>query len=171
MRARGPCERQQVGHRRELEQPLDDGRPGLELELEPVPRGVVRPPRHEVQAGRVHERQPAKVQDDLVEARAAELLQLVLDGACRGHVEVTAGRDDHVVALRDDSACERFDVMRQHLSSLVVLENKRAVTETMRLAPCESATEPPLAEAVSRGAILACAGAGDHFARAGQARR
>src|SRR5918992_5339198 len=73
----GLPERQPMGHLGELEDPLHDPRPGLDLEHEAVLRRFLGPPRHEVKPRGVHEREPAQVEDELLEPRPAEMPELM----------------------------------------------------------------------------------------------
>jgi hypothetical protein len=77
-----------------------------------------------VQARRVHEREPAQVQDDAASSGALCPPELGVDRSNGCHVEFAARRDHDVIAVPRDVAGEWLDVLRQHLPSDLLMKNK-----------------------------------------------
>src|SRR5215212_5605996 len=148
-------ERQHLGHPGQLEHALHRARSRLDLEGEPVARGLGGPPRDEVKTRRIHEGESAQVEDHQAEPRLDQPAQLLLDGVDRGHVELAAGSYDDAITLRGDLACERLDLSRQRLPP--ILRWRTSATSQKHRAPFSASrsTAGPRVEALSRSSIVA----------------
>jgi hypothetical protein len=103
---RGAAEREAADQAGELEQPLHRRAPGQEREVEAVAARVEVPAHDEGDPGRVHEGEPAEVQDEPAEARGPQLLEPLLDLGCGREVQLADGADADDVALWRDVAVE-----------------------------------------------------------------